>query len=224
MPFEGGTPVAPAVGAGGRNPPAEDRNRTPSRREAGSPLAGERHGGLGEGGGGIAGGELRRGGDVYLEAPLRFQAQLRIGPLQVELHRHRVVAGEAGGTEAPADRALRRGRPPPGSGSRASPPPPARLIASTSGRRWAISSPYVAMSTPRKQGWRKGGAQMRRCTSRAPARRRRPTICSCEVPRTMLSSTTTTRLPLRTSGRGLYFSRAEVLRMLSSGWMKVRWM
>ena len=27
----------------------------------------------------------------------------------------------------------------------------------------------------------------------------------------MLSSTTTTRLPLRTSGRGLYFSRAEVL-------------
>src|SRR5688500_18462569 len=54
----------------------------------------------GEGGGGFSGGELRRRGDVYLEAPLCLQAQLRIGPFQVKLHRHRVVAGEAGGTEA----------------------------------------------------------------------------------------------------------------------------
>src|SRR5438128_624165 len=44
------------------------------------------------------------------------------------------------------------------------------------------------------------------CTSRAPARRIRATVLGVVVPRTILSSTTTTRLPLSTSGSGLNFS------------------
>ena len=48
------------------------------------------------------------------------------------------------------------------------------------------------------------------------------TIGPVVVPRTIESSTTTTRLPARTSGNGLNFSRTEASREVCPGWMKVR--
>jgi hypothetical protein len=79
-----------------------------------------------------------------------------------------------------------------------------RQICSTELRE-AMSSQRVAISMPKKQGWQMGGAVMRMCTSRAPARRSISTTLGVVVPRTMESSTTTSRLPSRISRRGLNF-------------------
>ena len=65
----------------------------------------------------------------------------------------------------------------------------------------AISSQRAAMSTPKKQGCVIGGAVMRMWTSRAPARRSISTTRGVVVPRTMLSSTTTTRLAAQDLGQ-----------------------
>ena len=59
-------------------------------------------------------------------------------------------------------------------------------------------------------------------TSRAPAFRSCATTRGVVVPRTMLSSTTTTRLPRSTSGSGLSFSATLPLRWPWLGWMNVR--
>jgi hypothetical protein len=48
-----------------------------------------------------------------------------------------------------------------------------------------------------------GGDEMRMCTSRAPAARTILTILRLVVPRTIESSTMTTRLPAKTSRFGL---------------------
>ena len=76
---------------------------------------------------------------------------------------------------------------------------------------------------PRKQGQRTGGAVMRTWTSAAPPTSRSiVTSCSWVVPRTMVSSSSTRRLPATTSGSGLYFMRAPSLRSRCVGSMKVR--
>ena len=63
---------------------------------------------------------------------------------------------------------------------------------------------------------------MRKWTSRAPASRIMSLILRLVVPRTTLSSTSTTRLP-RTSARFTFsFSRTPMLRICSVGSMKVR--
>ena len=69
----------------------------------------------------------------------------------------------------------------------------------------ASNSRRDAISTPIKQGWRMGGAHTRICTSVAPPRRSNPTTWGVVVPRTMLSSTTTMRLPRITSPKLLNF-------------------
>src|SRR3954452_22155004 len=56
---------------------------------------------------------------------------------------------------------------------------------------------------------------MRICTSRAPASRSICTIWRVVLPRTMLSSTTTIRLPATTSGSGLNFSRRPCVQLLT---------
>ena len=48
-------------------------------------------------------------------------------------------------------------------------------------------------------------------------------ICRVVLPRTIESSTTTTRLPETISGSGLNFIRRPCLRSSWPGWMKVRW-
>ena len=63
---------------------------------------------------------------------------------------------------------------------------------------------------------------MRRCTSRAPAARIILTILREVVPRTMESSTTTTRLPASTSRTGDSFSLTPKWRIDCDGSMKVR--
>ncbi len=57
-----------------------------------------------------------------------------------------------------------------------------------------------------------GGAEIRRWTSFAPASLSIATICRVVLPRTIESSTTTTRLPATISGRGLNFMRSPRLR------------
>ena len=59
-------------------------------------------------------------------------------------------------------------------------------------------------------------------TSEAPAARTMPTILVEVVPRTMLSSTSTTRFPASVTRLALCFSLTPRLRMLSLGSMKVR--
>ncbi len=67
-----------------------------------------------------------------------------------------------------------------------------------------------------------GGELMRRCTSRAPALKSMSTSLLVVLPRTMESSTTTSRLPEMTVRMGLSFMRRPSWRRWSSGWMKVR--
>jgi hypothetical protein len=67
-----------------------------------------------------------------------------------------------------------------------------------------------------------GGLLMRMCTSAAPAARTIWTILRLVVPRTRLSSTSTTRLPLSSSRTGLSFTFTPKERMLCLGSMKVR--
>ena len=78
------------------------------------------------------------------------------------------------------------------------------------------------MSMPMKQGWRTGGELTRTCTSAAPPSRSSCTSGPAVLPRTMLSSTSTTRLPSRLARSGLYFRCTPARRSRSSGWMKVR--
>jgi len=67
-----------------------------------------------------------------------------------------------------------------------------------------------------------GGDEMRRCTSAAPADRIIFTILRLVVPRTMESSTTTTRFPSSTRFRAFSFSFTPKWRMDWEGSMKVR--
>ena len=60
------------------------------------------------------------------------------------------------------------------------------------------------------------------CTSAAPASLSMPTIARCVLPRTMESSTATTRCPAITSRSGFSLSRIPRWRMVWLGWMKVR--
>ena len=63
---------------------------------------------------------------------------------------------------------------------------------------------------------------MRMCTSRAPAPRIISTILREVVPRTIESSTTTTRLPFSTSRTGDSFSFTPKWRICCDGSMNVR--
>ena len=62
----------------------------------------------------------------------------------------------------------------------------------------------------------------RTCTSVAPAALSMRTICRLVVPRTMESSTITSRFPRTTSGRALSLSRTPICLSSCVGWMKVR--
>ena len=91
--------------------------------------------------------------------------------------------------------------------------------------RPAATSCFVEpMSTPMKHGKRMGGLEMRRWTSLAPARRSASMIRRDVVPRTMVSSTATTRLPRSERGSGFSFSTTPASRSDWSGWMNVRLM
>ena len=63
---------------------------------------------------------------------------------------------------------------------------------------------------------------MRTCTSAAPASRSIRTSARWVLPRTIESSTTTSRLPAMTSRNGFSLSRMPSWRMVWDGWMKVR--
>ena len=63
---------------------------------------------------------------------------------------------------------------------------------------------------------------MRTWTSAAPASRSIVTIACCVLPRTIESSTTTTRCPAITPRSGFSFSRMPRSRMVWLGWMNVR--
>ena len=63
---------------------------------------------------------------------------------------------------------------------------------------------------------------IRRCTSSAPASRSICTSAFCVVPRTIESSTTTTRLPARFSRSGFSFMRTARARSSCDGAMNVR--
>ena len=67
-----------------------------------------------------------------------------------------------------------------------------------------------------------GGLAIRMCTSDAPASRTIRTIFSEVVPRTIESSTRTTRLPFSTALLALCFSFTPMWRTASAGSMKVR--
>ena len=67
-----------------------------------------------------------------------------------------------------------------------------------------------------------GGLEIRTCTSRAPASRSIRTSARWVLPRTIESSTTTSRLPLMTSRSGFSLSRIPSCRIVCDGWMKVR--
>jgi hypothetical protein len=86
----------------------------------------------------------------------------------------------------------------------------------------AISSSREAMSTPMKQGWRMGGQATRTCTSAAPAWRNSANSGPDVLPRTIESSTSTTRLPERLAGSGLNFIATRAWRSASVGSMNVR--
>ncbi len=67
-----------------------------------------------------------------------------------------------------------------------------------------------------------GGQLMRMCTSRAPALRTMRTIFRLVVPRTIESSTSTTRRPSRMLFTGFSFTRTPKWRIDCCGWMNVR--
>ena len=67
-----------------------------------------------------------------------------------------------------------------------------------------------------------GGAETRRCTSSAPASRSICTILRVVEPRTIESSTTTSRLPAMACVSGLNLRRTPFSRSAWSGWMNVR--
>ena len=67
-----------------------------------------------------------------------------------------------------------------------------------------------------------GGDVMRRCTSVAPASRSIWVSVRWVVPRTIESSTTTSRLPARFSRRGFSFIRTAAARASWVGAMKLR--
>ena len=73
-----------------------------------------------------------------------------------------------------------------------------------------------------KQGWRIGGQATRTCTSSAPALRSSSTSGPDVVPRTMESSTSTTRRPARLPGSGLNFMATRAWRRAVVGSMNVR--
>lgn len=78
------------------------------------------------------------------------------------------------------------------------------------------------MSVPKKQGFRKGGAETAKCTSLAPASRSSLTIRPQVVPRTIESSISTTRLSFTVSAMTLSLMRTAFSRWPWVGWMKVR--
>ena len=86
----------------------------------------------------------------------------------------------------------------------------------------AMSSARVAKSMPKKQGHFTGGDEIRMWTSAAPASRSIRTRARWVLPRTIESSTTTSRLPRITSRSGLSLSRMPNCRMVCDGWMNVR--
>src|SRR5215831_16656582 len=88
----------------------------------------------------------------------------------------------------------------------------------------ATSCLVEPMSTPMKQGKRMGGLETRMCTSRAPARRITSMMRRDVVPRTIESSTATTRLPRSDRRSGFSFSITPASRRDWSGWMNVRLM
>ena len=63
---------------------------------------------------------------------------------------------------------------------------------------------------------------IRRCTSAAPASRSMATTARVVVPRTIESSTTTSRLPSMFSRSGLSFMRTAIARISWLGAMNVR--
>ncbi len=67
-----------------------------------------------------------------------------------------------------------------------------------------------------------GGEAIRRCTSATPAARSSLTSFRMVVPRTMESSTSTTRLPSMMPLTGLNLIRTDVSRSFCAGEMKVR--
>ena len=67
-----------------------------------------------------------------------------------------------------------------------------------------------------------GGEEMRTWISAAPASRSIRTSARWVLPRTMESSTTTSRLPATTDFSGLSFRRMPSWRIVSEGWMNVR--
>ncbi len=99
--------------------------------------------------------------------------------------------------------------------------PRKRRISSTL-RSWAMSWSRVAKSTPKWQGWRMGGQEIRRWISLAPASRICFIFSRVVVPRTIESSTTTTRLPATISATTLSFRRTAARRSCWVGLMKVR--
>ena len=79
----------------------------------------------------------------------------------------------------------------------------------------------VAEVDPVEAGETIGGDETRTCTSVAPPSKSIATSWRIVVPRTIESSTTTTRLP-DTSSSGLNFSLIPCSRSPWSGWMNVR--
>ena len=95
---------------------------------------------------------------------------------------------------------------------------------SSTERPAATSCLVEPMSTPMKQGYRIGGLDTRRWTSRAPARRRTSMIRREVVPRTIESSTAMILLPFSERRSGFSFRMTPASRRDWSGWMKVRLM
>ena len=89
-------------------------------------------------------------------------------------------------------------------------------------RQLAIRFSSLPMSVPKWQVWRKGGEEMRRCTSLAPARRIDATMRAQVVPRTMESSTSTTRFPSTAARRGVQLQGNGVLPLGLGGKIKLR--
>ncbi len=99
---------------------------------------------------------------------------------------------------------------------------PIDALISSASRLPAISSARLAKSMPKKHGQATGGLEILMCTSAAPASRSIVTIARCVLPRTIESSTTTTRWPAITSRSGLSFSLMPRCLIVWLGWMNVR--
>ena len=89
---------------------------------------------------------------------------------------------------------------------------PISCSTSSTVRPEAINSARLAMSMPMKQGHWMGGLLTRMWTDLVPARRNSSTIFLLVVPRTIESSTSTTRFPSRISRNGLNFNLMPTLR------------